>query len=133
MLTSTRAGGHGGSYWTHVSLIWGSLWPRLTHAMLVSSKHSKHNTFNKQEPVCRRPYLCLLFREICPPSPIASQACRAFFLVQRPPTSFVACKRCYTVINADIYMSLSNISYMCNCVCHYIWKYSSMDPCLHLQ
>ena len=108
MLTSTRAGGHGGSYWTHVSLIWGSLWPRLTHAMLVSSKHSKHNTFNKQEPVCRRPYLCLLFREICPPSPIASQACRAFFLVQRPPTSFVACKRCYTVINADIYMWLSN-------------------------
>ena len=50
MLTSTRAGGHGGSYWTHVSLIWGSLWPRLTHAMLVSSKHGKHNTFNKQEP-----------------------------------------------------------------------------------
>ena len=50
--------------------------------------------------------MCLLFREICPPSPIASQACRAFFLVQRPPTSFVACKRCYTVIDADIYITV---------------------------
>ena len=122
MLTSTRAGGHGGSYWTHVSLIWGSLWPRLTHAMLVSSKHSKHNTFNKQEPPTL--FVSPVQRDM-PSKPDSFPGLPG--ILSCPATTHILCglqKMLYG--NKCWYIYVVVKQFIC-------WKYSSMDPCLHLQ